>query len=142
MASAAERVLYLDASALVKLVVREPESDALLVETRGSLVASSELALAEVPRAIRRLLSGRRAAERAALEGNLRKLLEGLRYVPVRRGLLVRAGTFAEAYLRTLDAIHLASALELTPELDAFVSYDERQLEAAALAELPVLSPA
>lgn len=141
MASAAERLLYFDASALIKLIVREPESAALRQALDGAVVASSELVLAEVPRAIRRLLSGRRAAEWRGLEGQLRAVLERVRYVPVERRLLVRAGAFAEAYLRILDAIHLASALDLVPELDAFVSYDERQLEAAAVADLELLSP-
>lgn len=141
MASSAERVLYLDASALVKLVVREPESGALGAEIRGAALASSELALAEVPRAIRRLMSGRRSAERRELERALQALLERMYYVPVDRRLLVRAGAFREAFLRTLDAIHLASAITLVPGVDAFVSYDERQLEAAQVAALPLLTP-
>jgi hypothetical protein len=141
VASAAERLLYVDASALVKLVVAEPESDALVAEIRGSVVASSELALAEVPRAIHRLLSGRRAPEREALLRTCARVLDGVALVPLDRALLVRAGSFSESYLRTLDAIHVASALSLTPELDALVTYDERQLEVAGVAGLPVLRP-
>lgn len=141
MASAADRVLYLDASALVKLVVREPESSALAEEVRGAAIVSSEIALAEVPRAIRRVMSGRRSPERRELERALEALLEGIHYVPLDRRLLVRAGAFREAFLRTLDAIHLASAVTLVPGVTAFVSYDERQLEAAQVAALPLLTP-
>jgi predicted nucleic acid-binding protein len=52
------------------------------------------------------------------------------------------AATLEPAALRTLDAIHLASAMALTDELDAFVTYDDRLADAARSAGLPVVRPA
>jgi predicted nucleic acid-binding protein len=142
VASAAESALYLDSSAIVKLIVSEPESSALVEAVRGHGLVTSEIALAEVPRAIRRLLSGRQARERRAVERELPRVLESLAYVPVDRPLLVRAGSFREAYLRTLDAIHLASALAVDTDIAAMVTYDERQVEAAEAMGLVCLRPA
>ena len=142
MASAAEPAYYIDSSAIVKLIVSEPESGALVETVRERGLVTSEIALAEVPRAIRRLLSGRQARERRAVEREFPRVLESLAYVPVDRPLLVRAGSFREAYLRTLDAIHLASALAVDTDITAVVTYDERQVEAAESAGLVCLSPA
>ena len=138
----AELAYYADSSAIVKLIVSEPESDVLVEAVGGHDLITSEIALAEVPRAIHRLLSGRRARERQAVERELPRVLESLAYVPVDRSLLVRAGSFREAYLRTLDAIHVASALAVDTEIEAVVTYDERQVAAAESAGLPCLSPA
>lgn len=52
------------------------------------------------------------------------------------------AGDLAPFSLRTLDAIHLASALARGPELDAFLTYDDRLAEAARSLGLPVVRPA
>jgi uncharacterized protein len=141
-ATAAELAFYLDSSAIVKLVVAEPESAALLESVRGRGLVTSEIALAEVPRAIWRLLSGRRRPERESVLAQLPRVLEAFAYVPLDRPLLVRAGSFREAYLRTLDAIHVASALAVDTDLEAVVTYDERQVEAAESAGLACLSPA
>lgn len=134
--------LYLDSSAIVKLVVAEPESAALVETVRGRGLVTSEIALAEVPRAIRRVVSGRRKNEREAVLAELQGVLEVLAYVPLDRALLVRAGSFREAYLRTLDAIHLASALAVDADIEAFVTYDERQAEALSLTGIAALRPA
>jgi predicted nucleic acid-binding protein len=142
VASAAEPAYYVDSSAIVKLIVSEPESGALVEAITGHGLVTSEIALAEVPRAIRRLLSGRRTRERSGVERELPRVLEALAYVPLDRALLVRAGSFREAYLRTLDAIHLASALAVDTDIEAVVTYDERQVEAAESAGLVCLSPA
>jgi uncharacterized protein len=141
VASAAEESLYLDSSALMKLVVEEPESAALAARVRESLIASSELVLGEVPRAVHRLVSGRRTSERDALLRTTETPLEGIALVPVEREILVRAGGFREAYLRALDAIHIAAALTLADVLVGFLTYDDRQVEAAHAAGLSVLSP-
>jgi uncharacterized protein len=134
--------LYLDSSAIVKLVVAEPESAALVETVRGRGLLTSEIALAEVPRAIQRLLSGGRTNEREAVLVELQAVLETFAYVPLDRALLVRAGSFREAYLRTLDAIHLASALAVETDIEAFVTYEERQAEALGLTGLAGLRPA
>jgi uncharacterized protein len=134
--------LYLDSSAIVKLVVAEPESAALVDTVRGRELVTSEIALAEVPRAIRRVVSGRRRNERESVLAKFPDVLETLAYVPLDRALLVRAGSFREAYLRTLDAVHLASALAVETDIDGFVTYDERQAEALNLTGIAGLRPA
>jgi uncharacterized protein len=139
--ASAEPALYLDSSAIVKLIVSETESHALLETVRGHGLVTSEIALAEVPRAIWRMLTGRRARERDQVLREVPRVLESLAYVPVDRALLVRAGSFREAYLRTLDAIHLASALAVDTDVGAIVTYDERQAEAAESAGIVCLRP-
>ena len=142
MASGAESALYLDSSAIVKLVVAEPETAALVESIRGRGLVTSEIALAEDPRTIQRVLSGRRKNEREAVLAELQDVLEALAYVPLDRALLVRAGSFREAYLRTLDAIHLASALAIETDIGAFITYDERQAEALSVTGIAGLRPA
>jgi predicted nucleic acid-binding protein len=128
-------VVYLDSSAIVKLVVREAESDVLLgFLASGHLQVSSALARVEVVRAVRR--HGRSATARA------RELLESLNLLALDDALLDAAAALAADDLRSLDAIHLASALELEGELHALVTYDERMLTAARSLGLPVARPA
>ena len=133
-------LLYADSSALVKLVRREPETDALRADIKEADLVSSELVLAEVPRALQRIAA---ADPRLSLQSALHRageLIEALAVYPVDRPLLLGAGALAEPSLRTLDAIHVASAVELGP-VDAFVTYDERQAAAARLAGLRTMSP-
>jgi predicted nucleic acid-binding protein len=129
-------LLYLDSSALVKLVVREAESDALraFVAARAAAVTSA-VAVTEVGRAVRRLSPRRGLADRARL------VLDGVALLAVDLEILDRAAALAPAELRTLDAIHVASALSLRPDLLAFVTYDDRQRAAARRAGLPVAAP-
>ena len=141
MASATDLALYIDSSAIVKLVVAEDESGALQRVVAGRDLVTSELALAEVPRAVRRVIIGRQAAEQQALGEQLAATMQAVAFVPLDRALLVRAGAFAEAWLRTLDAIHVAAALAVADELEAVVTYDERQREAMEATELPVIAP-
>jgi predicted nucleic acid-binding protein len=121
---AADRAVYLDSSALVKLVVREAESEALTayLRTRPLRVASA-LVRVEVPRAVRR--HGPEALERAA------KLISPVRLLALDDGLLDAAALLDADGLRSLDAIHLASAMTLGDDLDALVTYDERMTGAA-----------
>ena len=130
----ASDLAYLDASALVKLVVEEPESAALRVAL-GSWPrrASSRIVVVEVVRAARRRAL---STERLAL-----RLLANIALLEDDNRLLASAALSEPTDLRTLEAIHLASALRLRRNLAAFVSYDERQLAAAAAAGLPVASP-
>jgi predicted nucleic acid-binding protein len=134
-------LFYIDASALVKLVRDEPESDALRAFLADSDLASCELALTEVPRAIRRAAAHDAKLPLDLLIARAAELLDALALLPLDRGLLAGAGALAEPALRTLDAIHIAAAADLSP-LDAFVSYDERQSAAARLAGLRTASPA
>jgi predicted nucleic acid-binding protein len=117
-------VIYLDTSALVKLVVREPESDALRdYYTEHPAAATSMLTRTELRRAVRRVRPDLLA------EGD--ELLRIVAPVAVTGALLDTAGALLPETLRSLDAIHLASALVIRSELEAFVSYDTRLLEAA-----------
>jgi len=126
--------VYVDSSALVKLIVDEPESDAirLYLGSAGPLT-SSILATVEVARAVARMAPDS-TAEMAAL-------LDALVVVAFDARIAARAATLSPTGLRTLDAIHLATALELGDELTAFVSYDERLSAAARDLGLPVVAP-
>jgi predicted nucleic acid-binding protein len=126
---------YLDASALVKLVVPEYESSALRAElARWPRRVSSALTRAELVRACARVDSA--ARDRA------RELLVGLSLVSVTDRVLEEATGVRPVSLRTLDAIHVATALALGEALGALITYDERMAEAATRADLPVLAPA
>jgi len=129
-------VVYLDASALVKLVVREPESVALMEFLREHPDrVSSALALAEVPRALRRARFG--AAERR----RAREVLARVALVDIDRRALAAAAAIEPPTVRTLDAIHFATALALREDLAALVTYDRRLAVAAERADLPVQAP-
>ncbi len=130
-------LVYLDSSALVKLVVSEPESTALMEFLRGQPERlSSAVALTEVPRALRRGGFGTRERRRA------RELLARVALVDPDRRILATAATLDPPTLRTLDAIHLATALAVREELAALVTYDRRLRTAAERAHLDVVAPA
>ena len=131
----AERRTYLDASAIVKLIVREPESEALerwLGEGRQEVVSCAlvrtEVVRAAAPRGPEAILRARR-------------LLDRLDLIILDDELLDLAGELVEP-LRGLDAVHVAAALELGEELEAFVTYDRQMTRAAEAFGLPVVSPA
>jgi uncharacterized protein len=133
-------VFYADASALVKLVREEPESNALRAFLADADLVSSELILTEIPRAVRRAADDDPALPLDLLLERAGALLEAVALRPVDRPLLAAAGAIAEPALRALDAIHVASAIDLHP-VDTFVTYDERQAAAARLAGLRTLAP-
>jgi hypothetical protein len=130
-------MLYLDSSAIVKLVAPEPESVAL-VEILGadSDAISSALARVEVLRAVRRVSS---SSERI---GRAEDVLDRIALVPIDDDILHEAARLTPRGLRTLDAIHLATALMLAPDLAIVVTYDSRLSDAAAEAGLAVVAPA
>lgn len=125
---------YLDASALVKLVAFEPESEALAAFVEGWAVTSSRVSQVEVVRAVRR--SGL-----DALVARAEQVLAAVSYIEVDAELARTAATVEPAALRSLDAIHLASALALGTDLGPFVTYDRRLGEAASSAELETVAP-
>jgi predicted nucleic acid-binding protein len=133
-------VVYADASALVKLVREEQESNALRAYLDGADLVSSELALTEIPRAVRRAVARDPALPLDLLLERTGELIEALALRPLDRPLLAGAGALAEPALRALDAIHVASAVDLDP-IEAFVTYDERQAAAARLAGLRTMAP-
>jgi uncharacterized protein len=126
--------VYADSSALVKLVIDEPESVALDRHLgQGQLVATSRIALVEVQRA------GAIANPSPAVRDEIERLLVACLLVDVTDALLRAAANLASASLRTLDAIHLASALRV--EADELVAYDRRLAAAAVERGLVVASP-
>ena len=133
-------LFYVDASALVKLVRDEPESEALRAFLSDADLISCELVLTEVPRAIRRAAARDPRLPLDVLIERTGEVLDALALLSLDRGLLAAAGALAEPALRALDAIHVAAAVDLSP-LDAFVSYDERQAAAARLAGLRTVQP-
>lgn len=133
-------VFYADASALVKLVRDEAESVALRNYLDGADLASSELALTEIPRALHRAVAHDPELPRALMLKRASQLIEVLALLPLDRTLLAAAGAIAEPALRSLDAIHVASAVDLNP-IEAFVTYDERQAAVARLAGLRTVAP-
>jgi uncharacterized protein len=131
---------YVDASALVKTILDERDSSALVEYLEGAELVSSELVLTEAPRALRRATARRSGVD---LEPRLQRAAEQLDLVslrPVDEALLVGAGLLAEPALRSLDAIHVVTALHVYP-IDAFVTYDTRQASVAGLAGLPTVAP-
>ena len=130
-------MLYLDASALAKLVLLEAESDALATAVHAeALFASSVVAAVELPRAVRRATDRSDALEKAE------RVLEATELVLLSDALIAQAARLPPPALRTLDAIHLASALSLAEELSGFIAYDGRLSQAARAAGLPVMAPA
>jgi uncharacterized protein len=130
-------VIYLDSSALVKLALAEPESGALarwLAERADQPLVSSTLHRTEVPRAVW-------LAEPGALPRSYR-VIKRIGRVALTQDVLDISATVPPRSLRTVHAIHLASALALKKDLTAFVTYDELLLAAAKDAGLPVVSPA
>jgi predicted nucleic acid-binding protein len=129
--------LYLDSSALVKLVQREAESEALRRYLRGHRAderVTSDLARVEV---VRGILRGGPAAVAQA-----RRQLARLHLVAVDRDVLDRAATLAPgSLLRSLDAIHLATAQLFGGDLRAVVTYDLRMAASATQLDLPVEAP-
>jgi predicted nucleic acid-binding protein len=129
-------VFYLDTSALVKLVVEESETGALrrfIAHVDQRNIVTSALSRAELLRAARRRDAG--VLQKA------REVLDAVATLTITEALLESAGLMEPSSLRTLDAIHLASAVELGAELSGFVAYDARLLAAASRAALPTLTP-
>jgi predicted nucleic acid-binding protein len=129
-------VIYLDSCALVKLAVEETESSALrawLDDKPDVPRLSSNLIRVELPRSIMRSQPG------AILQA--RAVVAKTRRIAMTTEILDVATMLQPAALRSLDAIHLASAFAIHDRLTAFVSYDKRLIDAARAAGLPVVSP-
>jgi len=129
-------VIYLDSSALLKLLHDEAESDELaawLAARAGTPVVSSELAKVEVTRACRRI--------NPATLTQATTLLASLDLIPLSGTVIDEAANIGATTLRSLDALHLASALAIQAQLTAFIAYDHRLAEAASTAGLELLTP-
>jgi predicted nucleic acid-binding protein len=127
--------VYLDSSAFVKLAVAEGETTAMraFLAGRAARRVSSALLRTESLRAVRHLGPDALAMVR-----------EGLRridLIAIDDRILDAAGTLEPQVLRTLDAVHLATAMAIGDDLEVIVTYDERMIEAARLVGLPTASP-
>ncbi len=126
------KLLYLDSSALVKLVRQEPETQALLVELeQWPEQATSVVGDIEV----------RRVAWREGVTERVEAVLAELSLVKLDHPIRELAGRVGSPSLRSLDAVHLASALSLGDDLGAFCCYDRRLAADAEAAGLAVVSP-
>lgn len=131
-----DKLLYLDSSALVKLVLPEVETEALLESLSiWPVRVTSELARVEVVRA------ARRAKAQPAAEKRAEEVLAGLYLLKIDSDILNGAARLEPRTVRSLDAIHLASALSLGADLGAIVIYDGHMAKAAAGHGLEVLAP-
>lgn len=125
---------YLDTSALTKLVVAEAESKPLRAWLRtGREPVACDLARTELIRAVRRSAPDRLLHARA--------VLDSITLVDVTTSVFEQASRLDPPALRSLDAIHLAAALDLGDDLDSLVTYDDRLAEAASLIGIPVTAP-
>ena len=141
MAEARGSVLYADTSALVKLVVLEAETEALeetLDQWRD--VATSAITTVELIRAVTRART--KANVVVADEWALFGVLAATAEIPLTDEIRSEASTLAPVELRTLDSIHLASALSLGDDLAGVLTYDERMQNAASIRGLEWLAPA
>jgi uncharacterized protein len=133
--SETSRALYIDTSALAKMAWIEAETQALRTRIQGVPLVTSTLAEVELPRAAKRVGPDAVAAAETVLT------VVGL--IPMGTNILRRAARLEPAETRSLDAIHLATALNLwdADKISAMVAYDARLLQAAKLNGLPSESP-
>jgi len=127
---------YLDTSAAFKLLAAEEHAEAFLAfyrERRADGWISSDLLRIEVSRAVTR--------NWPALIPDAQRLLDAFEYVQIDEDVVRSAIVEPDRLLRSLDAIHLATARILGPELTALMTYDDRLAKAAADAGITVLAP-
>jgi predicted nucleic acid-binding protein len=126
-------VFYLDTSAFLKLIVFEPDSAAMRAWVASSGQCwSSQLLRTEATRAVRRL----GIAPEIVTQG-----LDGVSLVTPGPSTFLVASRLEPPELRTLDALHLAAALELGGDLDGLVTYDTRMIAGARAAGIPTITP-
>jgi uncharacterized protein len=128
-----EHLAYVDASAFVKLFLLEPESEALSVATHSWQLASSALLEVEAVLAVRR--------RKPDAETTVRAMLQGLELIDIDADIRRAAAGVANPHLRSLDAIHVATALSLGDHCGTFFAYDQRLIAAAQAHGLTVSVP-
>lgn len=142
-------MIYLDSSALVKLVRAEDSSKALqswIGQRADTLLVTSALARAEVLRAVRRNnhTDSGTLIDSSALKAELAAatdVLDSIAQIALDDVVLDQAGGLASPVIRTLDAIHLASAMEFGLSGLEFVTYDHRLAAEAAGMGITVIAP-
>jgi predicted nucleic acid-binding protein len=130
-------VIYLDTSAAAKLVQHEAESTALtafLADHIGTTLVSSILLYPELIRAVSR--------HRPDLVPRAVALTQRVMTMPLDAQIIEHAATIGNPLLRTLDALHLATAVTVATKLDAFVTYDKRLASTATGIGLLAVTPA
>jgi uncharacterized protein len=128
--------VYLDSSAIVKLVMPEPETHALMEALQHwPDRVSSTAARVEVHRALWRARASRAVRSRADA------VLSSLILIRIDEHVLSLAASLKDPLLRSLDSIHLAAALSMGDDPDSFVTYDARLAKAAAKQKLRVQHP-
>ena len=127
-------MIYLDTSAFLKFVWEENQSAALLDAIADQPTISSALLAVEARRSTLRV--------GAVLLPRTDLLLGEVTQVDLSPAVLESAGRMPDPHLRTLDAIHLATALLVREELDVLLSYDDRLLAAADAHGIPAAAPA
>jgi predicted nucleic acid-binding protein len=134
-------ILYVDTSALLKLLVREAESEAVENELlRWNKLATSVVTEVELPRAIAR---AREERPDAVIDGSvvLQGVLASAAIVPLSAGTIAKARYVSPVNVGALDAIHVASALSLGRDLAAVATYDHRMQDALAKLKIEVVAP-
>lgn len=134
-------ILYVDTSALLKLLVREAESEAIERELlKWSEIATSVVAEVELPRAVAR---AREARPDAVIDGSvvLQSVLASAAIIPLEANIVAVARNVQPVHVGALDAIHIASALSLGPQLAGVATYDKRMQGALDREGIRVIAP-
>ena len=127
----------------MKLVVDEPESLALFsAAERGEEWISISIATTEVIRATRRWVVANKAKDGAARLARADDIARRLLLIEIDKSLVQRAGHLDPTTMRSFDAIHLQTALDIKDDIEGIVTYDRRLADAAKGYGLKVLSPA
>jgi predicted nucleic acid-binding protein len=127
--------LYADTSALVKLIIDEQESESLdrYLSASELQLTSSVICEVELLRAVSRVEQGRLS--------EARQLLDEMILLPLTTDIRDRAASIQPPSVRSLDAMHLATALEIQADLHALVSYDNRLVDTARGTGIKAISP-
>ncbi len=134
-------ILYVDTSALLKLLVREAESTAIERElVRWPSLATSIVTEVELPRAVAR---ARQDRPDAVIDGSL--ILQGVvssaAIIELTEDIVIAARSVAPVHVGALDAIHIASALSLDKNLAGVATYDGRMADAVTRVGVNVIAP-
>jgi predicted nucleic acid-binding protein len=134
-------ILYVDTSALLKLLVREAESTAIERElVQWANLATSIVTEVEMPRALARAREDR---PDAVIDGSLilQSVLASAAIIELGDGIVAAARDVTPVHVGALDAIHIASALSLDNELAGVATYDSRMADALVRAGVTVVAP-